>query len=89
MVGITRHSEVGVAYALDVGAFTPRRCVGLLLMSLLEQLALNEASYIAVRMLQTFGGLENRDDMPWEEGLSVNLTPYHGCKVALKRQRPT
>ena len=54
-------------------------------MSLLEQLALNEASYITVRMLQTFSGLENRDDMPWEEGLSVNLTPYHGCKVALKR----
>ena len=54
-------------------------------MFLSEQLALNEASYVTVRMLQTFSGLENRDAMPWEEGLSVNLTPYHGCKVALQR----
>jgi hypothetical protein len=50
-----------------------------------EQLALNQASYIIVRMLQTFNGLESRDDRPWQEYLGATLSPNHGCKVSLTR----
>lgn len=50
-----------------------------------EQLALNQASYIIVRMLQTFSGLETRDDRPWQEEVGATLAPSHGCVVSLTR----
>ena len=50
-----------------------------------EQLALNQASYIIVRMLQTFSGLESRDDSVWQEELGITLAPSIGTKVALTR----
>jgi cytochrome P450 len=50
-----------------------------------EQLALNQASYIIVRMLQTFSGLESRDDSPWVADYGITLAPHHGCKVSLTR----
>lgn len=54
----------------------PRICIG-------QQLALNEAGYATVRMLQAFGRLECRDDMPWEENMKLTVSSKHGCKVAL------
>jgi hypothetical protein len=37
----------------------------------MEQLALTEASYFIVRILQTFRTIENRDDSPFQESLGV------------------
>lgn len=50
-----------------------------------ETLALTEASYFTIRLLQTFSVLENRDDAPFEEGLGVVFNSGRGVKVALRR----
>lgn len=50
----------------------------------IEQLALAEAGYVVVRMLQTFGILESRDDRPFCEKMGIVLTSSHGVKVALR-----
>lgn len=55
----------------------PRICVG-------QQYALTEASYTIVRLLQTFGELENRDPKEWVEGYGLTLCSGEGTKVALK-----
>ena len=55
----------------------PRICVG-------QQYALTEASYTIVRLLQTFGELENRDPNEWVEGYGLTLCSGEGTKVALK-----
>ena len=54
----------------------PRICVG-------QQFALTEASYTIVRLLQTFGSIEDRDGLPWIEQLSLTLCSSNGVKVAL------
>ncbi|EAW10678.1 uncharacterized protein ACLA_051500 [Aspergillus clavatus NRRL 1] len=41
----------------------PRICIG-------QRYALNEVSYVLVRMVQKFRGLESRDPGPWEESLA-------------------
>ncbi|KAF2144836.1 uncharacterized protein K452DRAFT_349808 [Aplosporella prunicola CBS 121167] len=55
----------------------PRICVG-------QQLALTEASYTIVRLMQTFRKIENCDPGPWREKLALVLTSSEGTKVALK-----
>ncbi|KJZ68605.1 hypothetical protein HIM_12003 [Hirsutella minnesotensis 3608] len=54
----------------------PRVCLG-------QQHAQIEASYIVVRLLQTFERIEPRDSRPWQEKLAVTLSSLHGTKVAL------
>ncbi|RFU35090.1 hypothetical protein B7463_g1226, partial [Scytalidium lignicola] len=54
----------------------PRICVG-------QQFALTEASYTIVRLLQEFGGIENRDETQWVEQLALTLSSGNGVKVAL------
>jgi cytochrome P450 len=57
----------------------PRICLG-------QQNALVEASYIIVRLVQTFERLEPRDSQPWQENLALTLSNLHGTKVALWRR---
>ncbi len=54
----------------------PRICVG-------QIFALTEASYTIVRLLQEFGGIEDRDGTPWEEALSLTVASAKGVAVAL------
>jgi len=54
----------------------PRICVG-------QQFALTEASYTIVRLLQEFGGIEDRDGTPWREQLALTLASANGVKVAM------
>lgn len=54
----------------------PRICIG-------QQKALTEASYVVIRMLQTYAGIEARDKQPWRERIGLVLSSYHGVKVAL------
>lgn len=55
----------------------PRICIG-------QQFALTETSYVVVRLLQEFPGLESRDDEVWREKLSITCTGLGGAKVGLK-----
>ena len=48
-----------------------------------EQLALNEVTYVVVRLLQTFGRLEGRDKRPFVEDVAITIQNRNGCKVAL------
>ena len=54
----------------------PRMCVG-------QQFALMEASYTIVRLLQEFGGIEDRDGTPFVEQLSLTLASARGVQVAM------
>lgn len=54
----------------------PRICVG-------QQFALTEASYTIVRIMQTFGEIENRDPMPWIENFGITLSSSEGVQVGL------
>lgn len=54
----------------------PRICPG-------QQFALTEASYVVVRLAQTFDRVESRDPNPWTEGLGLTTVNLNGAKVAL------
>jgi len=54
----------------------PRICLG-------QQYALLEASYVTVRLVQTFPQIESRDPREWREWLTITLSSGVGCKVAL------
>lgn len=54
----------------------PRICVG-------QQFALVEASYTIVRLVQEFGKVENRDELPWTEKIGLTLSIDTGVKVAM------
>lgn len=54
----------------------PRVCPG-------QNFALLEASYTIARMLQTFGRIESRDQLPIVEKLDVTFRSRNGAKVAL------
>ena len=49
-----------------------------------EQLALTQASYVTIRLMQELEALESRDPNPWIEKLSLTCTGFGGCKVAPK-----
>ncbi|MCJ1437110.1 hypothetical protein MMC27_006495 [Xylographa pallens] len=54
----------------------PRICIG-------QQLALTEASYVTVRLMQEFSALESRDPEPWREKMTLTCIGFGGCKVVL------
>ncbi|KAL6713146.1 hypothetical protein ACLMJK_009267 [Lecanora helva] len=58
----------------------PRMCVG-------QQLALTEATYTMLRLLQSFKAIEAADEEPWRENLSIAMSSASGCKVRLYRAR--
>ncbi|KAF1988945.1 cytochrome protein [Aulographum hederae CBS 113979] len=53
-----------------------RICIG-------QQFALVEASYVIVRLLQTFAGIQSRDDEPFKETVGLTLASKNGTLVAL------
>ncbi|KAL1954677.1 hypothetical protein VTO42DRAFT_829 [Malbranchea cinnamomea] len=56
----------------------PRICLG-------QQYALTEASYVVIRLLQTFEDIENRDPVhEFIEGLTLTMCSDRGTQVALK-----
>ncbi|OJJ78029.1 hypothetical protein ASPBRDRAFT_37257 [Aspergillus brasiliensis CBS 101740] len=54
----------------------PRICIG-------QRYALTEVSYVLVRMVQEFRGLESRDEGPWVEGLALTLCSRNGTRAGL------
>ena len=52
----------------------PRACPG-------QKIALMQASYVAVRLLQTFSSFKSGDDKPWMEKFGLNLSNANGCVV--------
>lgn len=52
----------------------PRICIG-------QQKALAEAAYVVVRMVQSFGGVEKRDERGWREHMGLVLSSFYGVKV--------
>ncbi|PVH93376.1 putative cytochrome P450 oxidoreductase/alkane hydroxylase [Periconia macrospinosa] len=54
----------------------PRVCPG-------QRIALAIASYFVIRLLQTFGSIENRDSKVWKEKLGLALSIENGVIVAL------
>lgn len=57
----------------------PRICPG-------QQFALTEASYVVVRLAQTFDRIDSRDPNPWTEGLGLTTVNLNGAKVALVKE---
>lgn len=49
----------------------------------LEKLALTEAAYATVRLMQEFPTLISRDPDPWHEGLSLTLAVGNGVNVSM------
>ncbi|MCJ1283332.1 hypothetical protein MMC26_002660 [Xylographa opegraphella] len=72
--GETKGLRVGWNYLPFNGG--PRICIG-------QQLALTEASYVTVRLMQEFSALESRDPEPWQEMITLTCTGFGGCKVVL------
>ncbi|KAK4998888.1 hypothetical protein LTR66_001986 [Elasticomyces elasticus] len=56
----------------------PRVCLG-------QQYALTETYYVTIRIMQHFRKIENRDDKPWMEKLSVTCCSWNGVQVGLNR----
>jgi len=52
----------------------PRNCIG-------QQMAITEASYATVRMLQMFKRVEAGDDTVWKEKLVLAMSVRSGCRV--------
>lgn len=50
-----------------------------------ENFALMEASYVVVRLLQTFSRIEKGDDKPWKENLGLNLSNKNGTVIKVVR----
>ncbi len=57
----------------------PRACPG-------QEYARTEASYVVIRMLQTFKGVRNRDSREWQEHFGLNLSNENGVVVELVRE---
>jgi len=51
---------------------------------MLEQFALTEASYVIVRMIQSFAAMESRDDRPWMEFHTLAVCSRNGVQVAAR-----
>jgi hypothetical protein len=50
-----------------------------------ENFALMEASYVVVRLLQTFSRIESGDNKPWKENLGLNLSNKNGTVIKVSR----
>lgn len=53
----------------------PRTCIG-------QQFALTQMSYVVTRILQTFEGVEARDDRPMLQNMSTTTSLTNGCLVS-------
>ena len=54
----------------------PRACVG-------RQKALNEASYMTVRLLREFRAIKAYDERDWVGQVQITAKNFNGCKIAL------
>ena len=71
-----RRSQLTIIASFNGGA---RVCLG-------QQLALTQATYVVVRMMQEFTSITRRDKKEeWQEKITLNLKSLHGTKVALMR----
>ncbi|KAF2016991.1 putative P450 monooxygenase [Aaosphaeria arxii CBS 175.79] len=70
----------GWAYLAFSGG--PRVCIG-------QNFAITEAGYVVVRLLQTFGEVESRDEGVWREKLTITCIGAGGCKLGLRRELET
>jgi hypothetical protein len=59
--------------------------VDTVLTSSLEQYALNEASFVVVKILQRFDLIEALDKGPIIKGMSLTLSPLKGTKIKMHR----
>ncbi|KAF7562616.1 hypothetical protein G7046_g1527 [Stylonectria norvegica] len=59
----------------------PRVCIG-------QQLALTEAAYVTVRLLQQFKYIEPRSEGPFQEAFAMALSSGDGCRVSLSSTAP-
>ena len=51
-----------------------------------QQLALTQATYVVVRMMQEFKSITRRDKKEeWQEQITLNTKSLHGTKVALMK----
>ena len=51
-----------------------------------QQLALTQATYVVVRMMQEFTSITRRDKKEeWQEKITLNTKSLHGTKVALMK----
>jgi cytochrome P450 len=55
-----------------------RACMG-------QQKALVEASYVLVRLAQSFDSIESRDPAPWKGELNLTWKKVNGCKVSFHK----
>ncbi|KAF2174286.1 hypothetical protein M409DRAFT_62362 [Zasmidium cellare ATCC 36951] len=55
----------------------PRICLG-------QQFAINQASYVTVRLLQHFESLHAADEKPWTEDLGLSCSLKHGVRVFVR-----
>ncbi|KAI4244140.1 MAG: hypothetical protein L6R40_003124 [Gallowayella cf. fulva] len=56
----------------------PRICLG-------QQLALTEATYVSVRLLQSFSKIQSRDPEPWHEELTISCSSQNGTQLGFKQ----
>jgi len=64
---------------------TPTTSMGLVIANTAsaEQFALTEASYVIVRMVQSFASMESRDKLPWTEFHTLAVCSRNGVQVAV------
>ncbi|RDW72926.1 hypothetical protein BP6252_06833 [Coleophoma cylindrospora] len=60
----------------------PRICLG-------QQFAINEASYVCVRLLQAFDTIESTNSANWQEGLGLACSTSAGTWVSLRKKPST
>lgn len=53
---------------------------------MIEHYALIEASYVTVRILQTFSKIRNRDSRAWRESIRLALFNEEGVTVELEKE---
>ena len=53
---------------------------------IIEQYALIEASYVTVRILQTFSKIRNCDPRPWKERMELNLFNDNGVILEFEKE---
>lgn len=56
----------------------PRACPG-------QKIALMQASFVTVRLLQNFSSIKPGDDKPWVEHFGLNLSNDNGCVVEVTK----
>lgn len=83
LVGNTCPSMAGREYALVrhaqacmAGSIANLSCLG-------QNFALTEAAYVTVRLLQSFGQIEPRDEKAWAEFMTLTMAVRNGVKVGL------